>query len=128
MAVEPPSDGDLLDAMASLLSRFSDADKGHDIAPEEMKVRKDGILIARSRSDPCMVMFHFVTPDDYEVRIEFDTEAARGEGRPYIDRVMSSLLDRLEKNRSRRSPLILPSRSPMSVKTTLTKADRKLLH
>ena len=56
---------------------------------------KYGIEVPRNRDDPFLMLFHFVTLDDFEVFLEFDCKRLEREGTAYIDHVAGLLRDQI---------------------------------
>jgi len=75
-----------------------------------------GIDVLYKKSDPAVIMFHFVTQDLLEVNLEFDILELERRGREYMDSRVELILDQLEKaraERQRENQLVLNTHRPV---------------
>lgn len=93
--------GDITDAIAGLLSKFSSPGK---LGKTHLNTNVD---VLYSRKTEGLVRFNGVTPDDINWTTDFFYNEFDKDPRGYIDRMIVKLMHSLQEYRSNKSPLIL---------------------
>lgn len=97
---------DVVKAMTTALSSIAARGKLPGSGPT-------GVAVLYHKQEAGRLMFHFVTEDDLEVKLDFDMLELAKQGRAYIDSrmeiIITNLRDAREERRRRRLDVVLPT-------------------